>query len=186
MRNYKISEYGRSMIEILGVLSIVGVLSVAGISGYYKGMTKYKTNQLLDQISTIANNIKIIMSGENTQYGLSIEALFKLKILPESMIKTCAYPYSSCIKHAFNSTASVYTGGISVGSTPVFCINVNNIPQEACAAIAMTDWDTYFGNGQFTIEVVGGRTTHYFGHYNGLTAAQDCGVNNNIRLCLKF
>ncbi len=37
------SETGRSMIEMLGVLSIVGILSVGGISAFSKTMMKYKS-----------------------------------------------------------------------------------------------------------------------------------------------
>ncbi len=44
-----ISQTGRSMIEMLGVLAIVGVLSVAGIVGYSKAMTKYKLNKLAEE-----------------------------------------------------------------------------------------------------------------------------------------
>ncbi len=45
----KLNEYGRSMIEMLGVLAIVGVLSVGGIAGYSKAMTNYKMNKLLSE-----------------------------------------------------------------------------------------------------------------------------------------
>ena len=38
-------EYGRSMIEMLGVLAIIGVLSVGGIAGYSKAMEKWKVNK---------------------------------------------------------------------------------------------------------------------------------------------
>ena len=45
----KLNEYGRSMIEMLGVLAIVGVLSVGGISGYSRAMNNYKNNVLLSE-----------------------------------------------------------------------------------------------------------------------------------------
>ena len=48
---YKNFEYGRSMIEMLGVLAIIGVLSVGGIAGYSKAMTKYKVNKTIDEYS---------------------------------------------------------------------------------------------------------------------------------------
>lgn len=47
-RMKKINEYGRSMIEMLGVLAIIGVLSVGGISGYSKAMYKLKMNKTID------------------------------------------------------------------------------------------------------------------------------------------
>ena len=47
----KISQKGRSMVEMLGVLAIVGVLSVGAIAGYSKAMFKYKMNKTMDIIS---------------------------------------------------------------------------------------------------------------------------------------
>ncbi len=47
MRN---SEYGRSMVEILGVLAVMGVLSVGGIAGYTTAMLKYKVNEILSGV----------------------------------------------------------------------------------------------------------------------------------------
>ena len=41
----KKSQFGRSMIEMLGVLAIIGVLSVGGIAGYSKAMMKFKINK---------------------------------------------------------------------------------------------------------------------------------------------
>ena len=41
------SQNGRSMVEMLGVLSIIGVLSVGGINAYSTAMEKYKTNELM-------------------------------------------------------------------------------------------------------------------------------------------
>jgi Tfp pilus assembly protein PilE len=41
------SQSGRSMVEILGVLSIIGVLSVVGINAYSTAIKKHKANELL-------------------------------------------------------------------------------------------------------------------------------------------
>ena len=38
----KNNQFGRSMIEMLGVLAIIGVLSVGGIFGYSKAMMTWK------------------------------------------------------------------------------------------------------------------------------------------------
>ena len=48
-------QYGRSMIEMLGVLAIVGVLSVGAIAGYQKAMFKYKLNKHSVAINTLLN-----------------------------------------------------------------------------------------------------------------------------------
>ena len=41
----KDNQFGRSMVEMLGVLAIIGVLSVGSISGYSMAMKKYKLNK---------------------------------------------------------------------------------------------------------------------------------------------
>ena len=47
------NSFGRSMIEMLGVLAIIGVLSVGGIAGYSKAMEKYKVNKLVEEYTSL-------------------------------------------------------------------------------------------------------------------------------------
>jgi hypothetical protein len=46
-------QYGRSMIEMLGVLAIIGVLSVGGIAGYTKAMDEYRINENINEINHV-------------------------------------------------------------------------------------------------------------------------------------
>ena len=65
-KNYKRSQKGRSMVEMLGVLAIVGVLSVGGVYGYGVAMKKHKANQLLHEASMQAATVSAqIMSGKD-------------------------------------------------------------------------------------------------------------------------
>ena len=50
-------SFGRSMIEMLGVLAIIGVLSVGGIAGYSKAMEKFKLNKIIDEYTFLINGI---------------------------------------------------------------------------------------------------------------------------------
>ena len=43
----KQNQFGRNMIEMLGVLAIIAVLTVGGIAGYSKAMEKFKVNKIL-------------------------------------------------------------------------------------------------------------------------------------------
>ena len=95
-KNYKRSQKGRSMVEMLGVLAIVGVLSVGGVYGYGVAMKKHKANELLHQASMHAATVSAqIMSGKEptdlTDFGtgntitLDIDSMagnttFKLKM----------------------------------------------------------------------------------------------------------
>ena len=79
--DYKsISQFGRSMIEMLGVLAIVAVLSVGGIAGYSKAMEKWKADRLVSEYSYLVfgllsnvNEFQILSKNTdyNTQVGLS-------------------------------------------------------------------------------------------------------------------
>lgn len=53
----KQNQYGRSMIEMLGVLAIIGVLSVGGIAGYSKAMEKFKVNKLVEEYSLLVHGL---------------------------------------------------------------------------------------------------------------------------------
>lgn len=49
----KNNQFGRSMLEMLGVLAIIGVLSVGGIAGYSKAMEKFKVNKLISEYNML-------------------------------------------------------------------------------------------------------------------------------------
>ena len=48
------TESGRSMVEMLGVLAIIGVLSIGGIAGYTQAMKKYRVNEGVSTVTTVA------------------------------------------------------------------------------------------------------------------------------------
>ena len=82
MKKYTSEQRGRSMIEMLGVLAIVGVLSVAGIAGYSKAIAKYKVNKFVDQVSTVAANVRTTFAGQWNYKGLDSETAYSLGIYP--------------------------------------------------------------------------------------------------------
>ena len=43
-------EFGRSMIEMIGVLAIIGVISIGGVWGLNKALTKNTTNNLIEDV----------------------------------------------------------------------------------------------------------------------------------------
>ena len=149
MKKCPIEQSGRSMIEMLGVLAIVGVLSVAGIAGYSKAMAKYKTNKVVDQISSLVANIRTTFAAHGNYKGLSKSSAYKLGIYPEDMVKSCNTDgYNpQCMKNAFGgevyikqmeeSESSQYASG--------FVINFAGLSKEACSSILTIDWGSNSG-----------------------------------------
>ena len=126
-------EAGRSMIEMLGVLAIIGVLSVGGIAGYSQAMSKYKVTKTTDQIQTMVTNIRTLFAGQRTYTGLETP-------------KT-AYTMGIFTDETYDSTNSVgsnaYGGAITLttaDSAHQFVITYENIPNDACVRMIMSDW----------------------------------------------
>lgn len=71
------NEFGRSMVEILGVLAIISVLSVAGTYGYIYAMRKHKTNEIIQVISVLYTMAHSANSGDGDCVKLSTTSLPK-------------------------------------------------------------------------------------------------------------
>ena len=70
---FRKSEYGRSMVEMLGVLAIIGVLSIGGIQGYTYAMNKYRSNHVLNEINMASHQLATaLVTSRNAQKMLSL------------------------------------------------------------------------------------------------------------------
>ncbi len=78
----KYNQYGRSMIEMLGVLAIIAVLSVGGIAGYSKAMEKWKMNKAISEYSFI---IYGVLEHIDDIYKMPVEESVNLNSLLESL-----------------------------------------------------------------------------------------------------
>ena len=147
-------ESGRSMIEMLGVLAIIGVLSVGGIAGYSQAMSKYKVTKTTDQIQTMVTNIRTLFAGQRTYTGLETP-------------KT-AYTMGIFTDETYDSTNSVgsnaYGGAITLTTTDSdhqFVITYENIPNDACVRMIMSDWGDS-SSGFVGLSVGGGKKAASF------------------------
>ena len=70
----KKQEFGRSMVEMLGVLAIIGVLSIGGIAGYSMSMRKHRANQIADALNKYSLIVysacqKAVIDGDITEFS---------------------------------------------------------------------------------------------------------------------
>ena len=84
--------FGRSMIEMLGVLAIIGVLSVGGIAGYSKAMEKFKVNKAIEEYSYLIygllehlDEIQKISQPTTDKYDIT-ELIDALQLVPQTWI----------------------------------------------------------------------------------------------------
>ncbi len=126
-------QCGRSMIEMLGVLTIIGVLSVGGIAGYSKAMETYKINKTKQQITEIITNIQTLYMQQKDFNGLDNTTAVQMGIIPDDL-KTSDGEYYTSITNAFGSPVGI------IGYGKSFYINFLNITKEGCIALATADW----------------------------------------------
>ena len=66
------TESGRSMVEMLGVLAVIGVISVGGIGSYSIAMKKHRANELINEVSKRATVVAMqAASGKTGDVSLS-------------------------------------------------------------------------------------------------------------------
>ena len=104
-------QFGRSMIEMLGVLAIIGVLSIGGLLGYRRAVNNHQANTILDDANRLA--FVILESNQSLQTNDFME---------EDFIDSV--PYTG----TYNLDAFMAASG-------QFGIVVTNVPRGVCEAL---------------------------------------------------
>ena len=167
------NQFGRSMIEMLGVLAIIGVLSVGGIAGYSKAMMKFKINKTIDQISQAAAATQTLFAQQKDFKGLPYGIMVGDHPLPtavDSLILSDSVQKGIKVYHGSGGTSSKdyyeneFGGTFSISTSRYyprkgfssmtdFYILLTGLPSEACMALGSTDWGATGMSGLIGIAV---------------------------------
>ena len=99
------TQFGRSMIEMLGVLAIIGVLSIGGIALYRRAVNNHHANTILDDVNRFA--FAIIEKG--------------------------SYPLGEDLPKGDFKESGIYTlTGHQAAGAGQFSILVSNVPKGVC------------------------------------------------------
>ncbi len=136
---HQLNEFslGRSMIEMLGVLAIIGVLSVGGIAGYSKAMIKFKTNTLLQQISTIISNTQILYAQQKNHKGLDSETAIQMGIIPAELISSDG----KTLVDSFGDELELTDTDTDIENSIGFTLMMST--KEKCLAVSNADWNVF-------------------------------------------
>jgi len=178
-RQADVPQYGRSMIEMLGVLAIIGVLSVGGIAGYSKAMQKYRINKTIEQITLIAGNVRSFFAPQKNYDGVNCRncgnfisdnpgcnqhgcpIIKKAKILPDEMLELNEDGTIKQITNPFGGGVELWVDYKATdGDKQAFSIELKKIPEESCIELLSLDW-TGLGN-----TVINVRGTTGCGHWS--------------------
>jgi type II secretory pathway pseudopilin PulG len=142
-----VPQYGRSMIEMLGVLAIIGVLSVGGIAGYSKAMTKFKINKTIEQVSQIAANARTLFKSQDDYSGLDcvreyVDICKKAKIVPDDV-----FDANGKMKNPFGGDIIIEPFDDS------FHIWYFDVPEDACMELSTIDWGSATSDGLNAVSI---------------------------------
>lgn len=138
MQKERYINSGRSMVEMIGVLSIVAVLSVGGLTGYTKMMMQYKINKSIEQITNMSARISTIGSQASSYDGLSNQSAVKFNAIPAEVISSDGVT----LKNPFGGSVHITPAPLFSDGTDVlaYTIMYTDLPEAACVALGAHDW----------------------------------------------
>ena len=135
-------QYGRSMVEMLGVLAIIGVLSVGSIAGYSNAMLKYKLNKQAQQINTILNLMSRDRAIWKDNQSSMLEYYKKTNEIPKEMVQkngTVKDIFGNAIEFSSNVGGCIRRSLVNVrltkGTNWNICANIINVSKEQSSEI---------------------------------------------------
>ena len=139
MKIIKNTQYGRSMVEMLGVLAIIGVLSVGAVAGYSKAMFKHKMNKTMDVLNFAMSRLAELSSANMGNVTISNAKSMK----DYGLIPDCDVTYRNPSDEYGGERCPISIGEIdasinfSESSKPTgyFKIRILNNPYEYCVAL---------------------------------------------------
>ena len=153
----KISQSGRSMMEMLGVLAVVGVLSVGGFAMVSKMQASYEANKVMDEIADLANRVRVVFRDyEATGNGASMNKYLR---------KTKAYPDSFNENESDIIDDTEFLGVTGIGykvlytclgtfdttkgcqGSQYYMIVLTNMTEDLCNQVVTSNWGSPSTNG---------------------------------------
>lgn len=146
----KKNEYGRSMIEMLGVLAIIGILSVGGFDLISKANNNRKVAAVIDEIGSLARKSRTVMRD----YEASDEDE-SIKNVSEHIKKGQAYPDNlEYTNDTFIGTDDVeYKIYYANNDSVLFILEASKLTTDMCMQIATIDWGSRSTNGFLGMDI---------------------------------
>lgn len=184
----KSNQFGRSMMEMLGVLAIVGVLSVGGLDMISKSRRNNQTAELLSGVSDMAGTLLQSRKyaaeiASNTGYnGNCVKFLKQAGKIPNALNYDSS---TGTLTSAVGATVSA-----QADSSGTFIISVSGVDREICIKMASADWGNFRTN-RFIGVSVGSASGFASNSSNKMavaaaTTACSSATSNTVNLGYKF
>lgn len=143
-------QYGRSMVEMIGVLAVIAVLSVGGIVGYSQAMARHRINRTIDEVSRLVNAIHTMYLTQTTYAGIGQGNAQMTLAIAKKIASTAGFNPSG-VNDAFGGGWRVFDAHPNSNSNgqysypqsergTAFVVAFMGVPEEACLELATVNW----------------------------------------------
>lgn len=148
------NENGRTMLEMLGVLSIIGIISISGLNIIAKTQHEQKVTTLISDISQVANQARKLSCQYDDGYGDgSAEGNYSVFLYYSK-----AYPRDWT--YTKSGSAGYFTGVMDTkyvftGNDEKFTMDISSLDEEICMKLATFNWGSAQSSGLLEISING-------------------------------
>ena len=128
------NESGRSLIEMLAVISVISMITVGSISAMNYGLQAYRANASYDLVESTAQRVSDLYSWMK-EYPTDSTSM-------KNLICNNDIFDSECIGNESVATAAAPWGQIKIeaGDATAFRITLTDVPQRGCEQLKQMGW----------------------------------------------
>lgn len=135
MKKYSKSESGRSMVEMIGVLSVMGLITAGAFMLIRSGQASQRISRANDDVANIIGNIRTLFA-ENEDYSNLPSDVSKGTKLLDAMSLTTTTPFGS---------STTYSVTRNSGDPNGFVVLLRGLSDKDCTVLANRAWDGSWG-----------------------------------------
>lgn len=151
------NEAGRSMMEMMGVLSIIGILSAGGLAGINKLFAQHKVNKSVEQISVMSAKLSQIGAQTGSYEGLDVASAIKFGAVPSSAIDSLE---ENKLANPFGGNIKIEPANLISGESDNqgYTITYDGLPEDACMSLITQKWGSRGGASLVAVAAVPSNT----------------------------
>lgn len=186
----KNQQSGRSMLEILLVLMIMGLFTAMGILVFPTLLEKYRSQKLLEDFLTLANEIRVKHSNTGDYTGISNEILVEYELVDKKY--ATGGGTNTVITFAYKNDVSVKTDSTVRPINSAFQLTLKNLNKAECFYIGSQDYNSTLSEVQRVGIGVGNNLTYFtkdkptVEKVHSLCDCIDTNSDNNCTISLSF
>lgn len=130
MKKYNKSESGRSMVEMIGVLSVMGLITAGAFALISYGMASHRISRANDDVANIAENVRALFA-ESANYNNLPSTYLAGTTLLDAMSLTTTTPFGSSTTYSVIQDSENSKG---------FVVVLNGLNANMCSVLANRAW----------------------------------------------